>query len=288
MLLWVVASSLSTAAQEGAAYAVERVIDGDTIVLEDIGTVRLIGVDTPESVDPREPVQYFARESAAYLRSLVDGRRVRLAYDWQRVDKYNRVLAYVYLADDTFVNDEIVRQGYSSAYVKYPFRYLDQFRAAEREARAGNRGLWAGGSPALAGTQAIAGSVAAPVRVWVNTSSGIYHCPGTRYYGNTARGAYVPEAEAKQKGNRAAYGRECGPSSAAASEPAPAATRPRSLTTTQREPANAGVRVWVNTSSRVYHCPGTRYYGNTTRGEFMSESAARGGGNRPSAGKACS
>lgn len=260
LLLWVVAS-LSTAAQEGPAYAVERVIDGDTIVLEDIGTVRLIGVDTPESVDPREPVQYFARESAAYLRSLVDGRRVRLAYDWQRVDKHNRVLAYVYLADDTFVNDEIVRQGYSSAYVKYPFRYLDQFRAAEREARAG---------------------------VWVNTSSGIYHCPGTRYYGNTARGAYVPEAEAKQKGNRAAYGRECGPSSAAASEPAPAATRPRSLTTTQREPANAGVRVWVNTSSRVYHCPGTRYYGNTKRGEFMSESAARAGGNRPSAGKACS
>ncbi len=284
-----VVASLAAAAQERAAtFAVERVIDGDTIVVETIGTVRLIGVDTPESVDPREPVQYFARESTAFLRSLLDGRRVRLDYDWQRTDRYNRTLAYVYLIDETFVNYEIVRQGYSSAYVTYPFRYKEQFQAAEREARAEGRGLWADDPTGESAAQPLV-SPDAPARVWVNTSSRVYHCSGTRYFGNTARGQYMTESEARQAGHRPAYGRPCGALPAAAAEsPSPAAAGPGARAVTGRGAERADVKVWVNSASRVYHCPGTQYYGKTRRGAFMSESAARAGGNRPAAGRACS
>ena len=100
------------AASQPATYPVQRIADGDTVVLQTIGTVRLIGVDTPETVDPREPVQRFGRESAAFLRKMLDGQSVRVEYDQQRLDKYRRTLAYLYLPDGTFVNLEIVRQGY--------------------------------------------------------------------------------------------------------------------------------------------------------------------------------
>lgn len=125
------------------SYRVIRVVDGDTIVLERIGTVRLIGIDTPETVDPRRPVQRFGREASAFMHRLLDGQRVRVEYDWNRKDKYKRTLAYIYLLDGTFVNAEVVRQGYGFAYTRYPFKYLERFRKLEREARDGNRGLWA-------------------------------------------------------------------------------------------------------------------------------------------------
>ena len=74
-------------AEQTAAYPVQRVVDGDTVILATIGTVRLIGVDTPETVDPRKPVQRFGLESAAFLRSLLDGQSVRVEYDRQGLDK---------------------------------------------------------------------------------------------------------------------------------------------------------------------------------------------------------
>jgi micrococcal nuclease len=120
-----------------------RVIDGDTILLDGDERVRLIGVDTPELHRPNTPVQYFAREAGAFTRRLVEHRRVRLEYDRDRRDKYGRTLAYVRLEDGTFVNLEIVRRGYGFAYTRYPFRYLDEFRAAERAARKSGAGLWA-------------------------------------------------------------------------------------------------------------------------------------------------
>lgn len=120
-----------------------RVVDGDTIVVSGVGKVRLIGVDTPETKHPAKPVERFGREASRFTAKLVEGKRVRLEYDWQRVDRYGRTLAYVYLADGTFVNAEIVKQGYGYAYTKYPFKYLEEFRALEREAREAERGLWA-------------------------------------------------------------------------------------------------------------------------------------------------
>jgi len=120
----------------------KRVIDGDTVELITGEKVRLIGVDTPETKDPRKPVQYFGQEATAFTQRLVEGKPVRLEYDQQPQDKYGRTLAYVYLEDGTFVNAEIITQGYGFAYTRFPFRYLEEFRTLEREAREAKRGLW--------------------------------------------------------------------------------------------------------------------------------------------------
>lgn len=124
-------------------YEVERVIDGDTIEVEEIGKIRLIGLDTPETVDPRKPVEYFGKEASQFLSRLVLHEKVRLEYEQNKLDKYKRTLAYVYMIDGTFVNAEIIKQGYGFAYTKFPFKYLEQFRAYEKEAREDKRGLWA-------------------------------------------------------------------------------------------------------------------------------------------------
>jgi len=120
----------------------ERVIDGDTIVLDGREHVRLIGVDTPEKNDQREDVRQFARQATSFTRQQVAGHRVRLAYDQTRCDRYRRTLAYVYLEDGSMLNAEIVRRGYGFAYVRYPFRYMARFRAYERGAREAAVGLW--------------------------------------------------------------------------------------------------------------------------------------------------
>ena len=141
------------APEPGGWFTVARVIDGDTIVVEpspspalaDGSHVRLIGVDTPETVHPSKPVEFFGREASAFTRRMCEGRRVRLEFDPAvGQDPYGRTLAYVYLEDGTFLNAEIIRQGYGHAYTRFPFRHLDDFRALEADARAARRGLWAG------------------------------------------------------------------------------------------------------------------------------------------------
>ena len=121
-----------------------RVIDGDTIELEGGERVRLIGVNTPEKNDARAEVRQLAAAATEFTRRLSEGRRVRLEYDRERQDRYGRTLAYVFLEDGAFVNVQIVRQGYGFAYTRFPFRYRENFRAYEREARQSGRGLWAG------------------------------------------------------------------------------------------------------------------------------------------------
>jgi len=127
-----------------------RIIDGDTIVVQVKGhpeTVRLIGVDTPETKDPRKPVERFGKEASRFTTSLLKGRLVRLEIQIVPTsrDRYGRLLAYVFReSDNLLVNKEIIRQGYGHAYVKYPFdpTRMEEFRAAEREAREHERGLW--------------------------------------------------------------------------------------------------------------------------------------------------
>lgn len=138
------ALSVSVITYAGDTLKVERVIDGDTFVLTTGDKVRLIGVDTPETVHPSKPVEYFGQEASDFLKRILTNQSVVLDYDWQRVDKYGRLLAYVSLLDGTFVNAEIIRQGYGHAYTKYPFRqdYMDQFRQLEVDARESYRGLW--------------------------------------------------------------------------------------------------------------------------------------------------
>jgi micrococcal nuclease len=126
-------------------YFCTRVVDGDTIIVNIDGRkerVRLIGVDTPETKHPNKPVEYFGREASAFTTHMVEGKKVNLEYDWQRRDKYGRLLAYVYLEDGTFLNAEIIKQGFGFAYTRFPFKYLDEFRRYEREARKAYKGLW--------------------------------------------------------------------------------------------------------------------------------------------------
>jgi len=122
-----------------------RAVDGDTIIVMLDGIkerVRLIGVDTPETVRPNTPVQYYGKEASAFTKMMAEGNTVTLTYDWEARDKYGRLLAYVYLEDGTFLNAEIVRQGYGHAYTRFPFRYMREFRAYERQARKKGLGLW--------------------------------------------------------------------------------------------------------------------------------------------------
>jgi endonuclease YncB( thermonuclease family) len=135
------------AATPGAA-TVERVVDGDTIVVHVSGRrerVRLVGIDTPESVKPNTPVQCFAIQASNRTKALLPpGTGVRLVRDVEERDRYRRLLAYVYrLRDGLFVNLALVREGYASPYTFPPnVAHADEFVSAAAEARAGGRGLW--------------------------------------------------------------------------------------------------------------------------------------------------
>jgi micrococcal nuclease len=121
---------------------VERVIDGDTLLLSTGEEVRLIGVDTPETKHPRKPVEYFGKEASAFTKQLVEGKEVRLEFDVQRKDLYKRTLAYVYVGE-TMLNAELVRQGYAQVATFPPnVKYQELFLMLQREAREANRGLW--------------------------------------------------------------------------------------------------------------------------------------------------
>jgi micrococcal nuclease len=133
----------------GAGEAVvKRVVDGDTIVVHVGGRderVRLIGIDTPETVDPRKPVQCFGKEASDHTKALLPaGTAVRLERDAEARDRYGRLLAYVYRASDgLFVNLELARDGYAQLLTIPPnVTYVDQLRAAVAAARHEGRGLW--------------------------------------------------------------------------------------------------------------------------------------------------
>lgn len=135
---------------------VKRAVDGDTLVLESGERVRLIGIDTPEmhesdklyrdsqrSKQDTSTIQKLGRKSYEFTKNLVEGKRVALEFDVERHDKYSRILAYVYLKDGTFVNAEIVKQGYASLMTIPPnAKYSDLFLKLYREARENRRGLW--------------------------------------------------------------------------------------------------------------------------------------------------
>ncbi len=139
---------------------VTRVIDGDTLEvvitgrvegpgagITEIGDeydVRLVGVDTPESVKPGSPIECFGREASAALGALLDGRTVLMVDDVENTDAYDRLLRYVYLGAE-MANARLVANGYASAYTYPPnIRHADLFASLQHEAEANNRGLWAG------------------------------------------------------------------------------------------------------------------------------------------------
>ncbi|HMQ33989.1 MAG TPA: thermonuclease family protein [Chloroflexaceae bacterium] len=135
---------------------VVRVIDGDTILV-DVGgreeRVRFIGINTPESVDPRRPVECFGAEASDNAKAMLDGRAVLLEDDPSQDsrDSSGRLLSYVWLEDGRMANLEQIVQGFAAEYTySTPYKYRDLFRDAQREARDAGRGLW---SPETCGGQ---------------------------------------------------------------------------------------------------------------------------------------
>jgi micrococcal nuclease len=127
---------------------VERVVDGDTFIAAVAGRserVRLIGVDTPETVDPDRPVQPYGKQASNFARQMLGGRTVRLVGDVEPRDKFGRLLAYVWLPDGTFWNALLAAEGYAQLITIPPdVTYAGLFRRLVEEARSANRGLWAG------------------------------------------------------------------------------------------------------------------------------------------------
>lgn len=129
-------------------FMVSKVVDGDTIKVtknEATYTVRLIGVDTPETVDPRKTVQCFGKEASAFTKGLIEGKEVTLTTDPTQdlTDKYKRWLRYVHLADGTFVNQQIIAEGYGYEYTyAVAYTYQQAFKDAQADAQKNSKGLW--------------------------------------------------------------------------------------------------------------------------------------------------
>lgn len=124
-------------------YRIERVVDGDTLLLTGGARVRLIGVDAPETVRPDHPVEPWGPEASTFTKDFLAGGEVRLQFDRERLDRYERYLAYVWVGD-RMLNEELLRAGLATAELQ--FRYASsmktRFRRAEQQARDARRGLW--------------------------------------------------------------------------------------------------------------------------------------------------
>ncbi|MBN1526505.1 MAG: thermonuclease family protein [Candidatus Omnitrophica bacterium] len=135
---------------------VQRAVDGDTLKLANGERVRLIGVDTPEvhesvklyrdaskSKQDVKAIRAMGKKASEFTKKLTEGKPVRLEFDVQKKDRYGRLLAYVYLENGTFVNAEIIKQGYANVMTIPPnVKYQDLFLKLYREAREAKRGLW--------------------------------------------------------------------------------------------------------------------------------------------------
>lgn len=166
---------------EPTHHPVVRVVDGDTFIAkmdgEDI-RVRLVGVDTPETVHPNKDIEYFGKEASDFLKELLEGEAVYFTYDQNNAstehkDRYGRLLAYAFRAKDAlFVNAEIIKQGYGFAYLKYPCELAEEFLTYQQRAREEGLGLWAEREDDIE-DEADA--------VWVNVGSKKYHLKSCRY-----------------------------------------------------------------------------------------------------------
>ena len=140
--------TLSGGDPNGEWVLVTEVVDGDTIYVGRgwMSTkVRLIGVDTPETVHPEKPVEFFGPEASEFTKRQLDGKKVRLEFEpSNQYDDYGRLLAYVLLLDGTYFNAELIKQGYARVIAPSPFHRYEEFRSYEREARVKGSGLWAG------------------------------------------------------------------------------------------------------------------------------------------------
>lgn len=138
----------STDFKDGQLYKVSRVIDGDTLEIENNGSfqkIRLIGVDTPETSDPRKEIECFGVEASNKSKELLEGKQIRLESDptQQNKDRYERLLRYIYLEDGTNINLYLIAEGYAHEYTyDKPYEQQVEFIKAEDDARKQENGLW--------------------------------------------------------------------------------------------------------------------------------------------------
>jgi len=151
---WLHNAAQTAATNQPGSYAIDHFIDGDTIALNMNGaveTVRMIGVDTPETHKPNTPVQCYGSAAAVYTKNSITaaGGRVRLVSDSLSTDRdrYNRLLRYVYLANGQLLEDNLIKNGYGFYYPYFPFTKAAQFAAAQQAAQTAHRGLWADCQP---------------------------------------------------------------------------------------------------------------------------------------------
>ena len=129
-------------------YTIVKVIDGDTVDIKKddvIQKVRLIGINTPESVDPRRGVECFGAEASDYMKSIASDREVYIELDdtQSKYDKYGRLLAYIYLTDGQMLNRKMIAGGYAHEYTyDKPYKYQKDFKDIEKFAKNNSRGLW--------------------------------------------------------------------------------------------------------------------------------------------------
>lgn len=231
--------------RKSPTYKVLRVVDGDTIHINYNGKdekIRFIGLDTPETKDPRKPIQCFGREATAKMIEFAENKNVRLEFDKTQGerDKYGRLLAFVYGEDNKNLAYEMIRQGYGNEYTynSNPYKYQNEFKEAARKAREENKGLWAENTctgdttkpadtsaakphPAPVSSPAPASrprTVPTPVKPTprqqqsqgacvikgnIGRNGKIYHMPGQKYYNKTNPEAiFCSEAEAQSAGFR--------------------------------------------------------------------------------------
>ncbi|MFQ5801607.1 MAG: thermonuclease family protein [Candidatus Methylomirabilales bacterium] len=197
--------TLSGGDPKGAWVLVTDVVDGDTV---HAGrgwrrtTVRLIGVDTPETVHPDKSVEFYGPEASEFTERSLAGKWVHLEFEpVDQIDVYGRLLAYVFLDDGTLFNRELVRQGYARAYTRFPFQYREEFRLTQAEARDAGRGLWVRKKRDVTSAHPREGKIIG------NARSKIYHVPGQAHYGRVSeknRAYFDTEDEAIRAGYRRA------------------------------------------------------------------------------------
>jgi micrococcal nuclease len=137
---------LGGAAPASVPVSVVHVVDGDTLVAAfadgHTETVRVLGIDTPETVDPRKPVQCYGPEASAYAKATLTGRAIRLQFDVERRDIYGRLLAYV-IVDGHRYEDDVLRRGLARLLIIPPNgAYARTMLAEALAARRARRGLW--------------------------------------------------------------------------------------------------------------------------------------------------
>lgn len=137
----------STLGMEGESVIIEKVIDGDTFIIQGGDTVRMVGIDTPETLDPKRPVGCFGKEASNESKNLLTGKNVILQKDISDTDKYGRLLRLVFLPLEDgrilFVNDYLIRQGFAKNYEYKPdLKFSERFKEAQNQAEQENKGLW--------------------------------------------------------------------------------------------------------------------------------------------------